>query len=1160
MASLLSFVKRAAHTINNDVIKPVEQAGHTVYSGAAAPVRLAAGEISHNNQAIQNARQSAPTPLQFGAAAANLGTFALGGPLARGAELGIHGAVGFAAPKVAPIVVRNVAAGLGEHAAPQLLKNTVRFGAPALTGAGLNSAFAPTGAVAQGIPIKQAVKTIPQAAAVGGALGLAGPVVGAGAKGVGKVVKAAKPLNQSGKLRLPSFGGQNLSYSSANGITKVSGKRDAVLTKLNQAGAVGKNVPSEEELQYAHAFKVSPEQARKELVNLNEQQSTAASRQMKKPQGVGLSKGVKDQLQPKEQFKRGAKDNTNLNPMKVDAPVVKAGDYGQARLRPSAVSRPIEFSAGQTVNSLKKLSSGDKASFWKAVENPESIKSPALKEAVSRWNDLSNRVHATSQALGGNTNYVSKYARHNWDLSKPEDAARYQELVNKRGGAAVDSYDFSGVNSQNRAFSSITEGEAAGFKLKNPGNPAQDVVDYANSASGTLRKQALAKAITEADMHSPLKNRSFDLGNGQTIPMSEDAIKAIKAFEQHQPSANKAVRGVRTANAAAKTTILSGGQFHPINISVLRAGPSTALAGHPIAAAKGVARTFRPLLPGGKGAVDRVMQKALNDGMVEKAAKIGAPYGQAGYNVEGTALKSGVGHKLVFERQMPMMHDQVVRSVIKDLEKKGISLDSEEARQAGIAANATMGFINKEALNISPRVRQGMSDLMLASQFTPSKVVTLGKVAKGGVAGKYARSDVASNVAAATALITGVGYALGQKSDSIRDSLLRALVNPGVPTPMKDKKGNNIEMRIPLTYTGEISKILGVSLDRQKNGHLGVKWEPNKAVSAHSGLAEWLRSRLSPVASTAVKLKTNTNFADKPLYDPNAPAGTKAIQAGTTIGQGLLPIGTQGIPNTEFVKKRVPSSARDILEANTPGSNPILKGAASSIGFSPRTDQTVGKGLTSSQYFNALDKAGQGLNDHEKAVLELYAGSKKNPVTGKYDVKSNVNDTPAKARALLDQPKVIDNLITMNSKLQSQGQKVDPLWSGNKDQITKVLQYQAMPPGGADRTHWYNQNKDWYSPLADARSKFFGSLPKGDPNKPTAPIEFPKASPDTAANQQKASLISQTVNNARLSCKTTLKFRNSLMPRLITIIRCGLPKVMASLTRSRRLRPASRRL
>lgn len=569
-----------------------------------------------------------------------------------------------------------------------------------------------------------------------------------------------------------------------------------------------------------------------------------------------------------------------------------------------------------------------------------------------------------------------------------------------------------------------------------------------------------------------------------------------------------------------KTSILSGGQFHPVNISVLRAGPTLIGTGHPVRAVKGVVGTFTAT----KGRVQKMLHRAINDTVtdpvtgnsisyVDAAAKIGSPYMQRGYDTAGSKLKSGVGHKLVFEQQIPMMHDQVVRSVIDDLVKKGVSLDSEAAKQAGAAANSTMGFINKEALNIPAWAQKGMRDWMLASQFTPSKIVTMSKVLKGGVAGKYARADVISNVAAATVMIAGVGYLVHQKSDDLRDSLLRAVVDPAVPTPFKDKKGNTVELRIPATYTSEISKFLGLKLVRGTDGHLSVNFNPKSNIP--SNVAEWMRARLSPLPSTALKVYTNTDFADKPLYDPNAQAGKKVIQAATTITQEMMPIGTQGLAYTDVVKNHLPGSAKEVLDANTPGSNPVIKSGLSSVGFTTKTDTTVGKGLQNTQYFTALDEAKSGLNSHEAAALELYSGSKKNPVTGKYEVNPSVYDAKQKASALLANPKVIDKLITLNKTLSDEGQSVDPLWSLPKDKITSYLQYSTMDMGGAQRSAWYNNNSDWYDALSTARNSFFSSLPASDPNKPKLDITYPQASSQVQSLMNQYNAITDTTQKTQ---------------------------------------------
>jgi len=829
--------------------------------------------------------------------------------------------------------------------------------------------------------------------------------------------------------------------------------------------------------------------------------SLAAEQQYKStPKVTPLQADQAKQLNmPTAQERRGnAADNTAANPTKVNIPEVTPGDYAKARSNTQLVSNPIEFSTGQAAKATHGLNPSEKQVFWKAVEDPSLQTTPALQKAVARWNDLSNRVHATSQALGGNTKYVQNYARHNWDLSKPEDATRFQELVAQRGGAAVDPYNFSGLNTQPRVFNSIKEGEAAGFKLKNQGNPAKDIQDYGKSSAYALKQQALTKGFTEADMNQELKNRSYDFRNGQTLPLSEKGAHEIRSFEPGG-NARAPLRGYRAVNKGVKQTLLSASEFHPINISALKAGPAEALAGHPILAAKGVYGTFRAQL--GNGYSDKLQQSALKDGTVEAAARIGTPIKSGtDYSAEGKLNlgKSGLGEKTIFEKAMPAMHIRMVQGAVKDLQRRGISLDSPEARQLGLVINKTMGFVNREVSNFDPRTQRVLSDLALAPQFTRAKwSLVKDALTKGGLAGKYARRAVVGNTAAVTAVSIGLGLLLHQQSDNAKDTIIRNIIHPSVATPLKDSKGNTVELGLPSTYLSEILG-LGSNLSRNNAGHLGITANPQ---NIPGNLENYGRARLASIPSAVVKLMTNTNFAGKPLYDPNAPAGIKAEQAATTLATGSLPIGLQGIAQNSAIKSHLPGPIQQVISANSPGANPLLKSIGSSFGLTPRTDNTVGKGLQTTQYYSALATAKQGLNRQAQDAIDLYSGSKKNPVTGQYDIMPSVNDQRAKATTLLQNPQAIDNLIAMNQKLKSQGQSVDPLWNLSKDQIVKYLQYQAMPPNGADQQAW-RINNAWYSPLQTLRNSFFNSLPAGDPNKPKAPIEYPQASPMTTQLQK----------------------------------------------------------
>lgn len=930
-------------------------------------------------------------------------------------------------------------------------------------GAGFGAAQGASTALQQQQNVPQALRTIGTNTAIGGVGGgLVGgvlPVAGASGRVIVRTADNRTPLNEAGFAKVPS---------PAPGLEPTS----TPVTSSQRTIKVGQATPPD-------FLQTSPDYVPKtpqELADLSPKEQMALT-QPNTP------------LAP-------AEVNTATNPYKSITTPVQPGDYAHAVVNSQVVSRPIDTARTlltDTLKQLKKQSPGEYNNFWQAVEDPSnSNHSPLLQNAIDQWRNVDNKVHGESQALGGNTNYLTEHALHPWQL--PEEFTNH--IVN--GGSPK---DFKGLNNLSRKYRTITEGQVAGLKLGT--DPLGEANRYLQANSSILRKASLKQGLAMADAHQEVKPVTLDLGNGHTVQLSKQGASQARGVQYHVPSSNPVIKGVRTAGQGIKTTILSGGQFHTINIGLLRSVPALIGSGHPRAAATAAYDALRGSFS--KRYADEVIGKAIKDGTVDKAAQIGMPFGSSGYNTEGTFLKSGVGHQLVFNQQIPMFYNQVVRSIIADLEKKGIPLNSAEAQAAGKAGNNTLGFINKEVQKIPPNVNQGLSDLLLARQFTHSKFSQLRTAAtpasykNGAVAGKYAAANIGGNVITAAGLITGVGYALSQKSDNIKDSLLRALIDPAVATPGKDSKGNTIKYRLPGTDTSDIAKLLGIKLVRNSNGHLGVSFNPQ---NVPPGVADYARARLAPFPSAAVKVATNTTYASKPLYDPNAQAGVKAEQGATSVLSGFLPIGAQGLPLTKAVKDRLPGNIQNVLNAQTPGSNPLLKSVGSSFGLTPTTDQTVGKGLQSSQYFSALGDAKSGLNSHEQAALELYAGNKKNPVTGKYDVQPNVNDTVSKARTLLDQPKVIDHLISMNQKLQSEGQKTDPLWSGSKDQITKVLQYQAMPPGGPDRTHWLNQNKDWYQPLSNQRTAFFNSLPTGDANKPSAPIEYPNASPEVASQQE----------------------------------------------------------
>lgn len=936
-------------------------------------------------------------------------------------------------------------------------------------------------------------------------------------KNVAKIIKETS-VDDENKFARGFFSGAKADQKIVLNPNVVSKKPFSLNPTLNSAKpkVAIKQSPSEVsvEQQMADALGMSPKELQKAIAGPD--QEAIAKERIKanntpQPPIVPEGKTAKEAipLQPKYEAPRTPEENTALNPTKITIPDVEPGNTEQVRVNAQLASEPIRYEANFGARLARKLTSQEKQDFPEMVEGTKPIKSKEAQAAVNAYRRMTDQAHAINQSLGGNTNYKQNYYHRQWDLSDPKMAEKYDKILQK--SSYVDPYNFKGINAQPQAFKTVAEGEAAGFHLVNKGDPVKDFETYGNSASYALRQQAIRKGIDQADQLNTGKNVSFDLGNGESVPVSKATAKGIKGLSNHAPTDNPIVKGARVVNKGTKQFVLGGTQFHPINIGVLRAGPELALTGHPIRAVKGTVSMFAS--QASPRFNDYLRTKAAQDGLPEFAARIGIPYGSNDFATTG--VNSIAGHGLIFGKAMPAMQDQMLRSIKSDLDKKGIPYDSPQAHQAGLVANKVLGFLNTTVQNLDPRAQRVVSDWVFAPQFTRSGLELFRDAFRTGLGGKYARAAIVGNVLATTAVIGAIGAATGQNSDDVRDLLLRAIIDPAAPTPLKDDNGNTIRFKTPGTLTSMVAKLLGIGLTRGTDGHLSVTWNPKNVPSS---IADFARSHLSELPANALKIATNTNYAGKPLYDPNAKPGTQIAQGATSIATGLLPIGAQSLPYVPAVKQLFPKDVQTVLDANTPGTDPILKSLASSLGATAATDKTVGKGLSTSRYYDQVDQAKQGLDRQASDALDLYFGSKKNPVTGAYDVKPNANDSRVKATALLQNPTALDHIIIANQNLAKEGENVDPLFSLSKDQITKYFQYTAMAPGSADKIDWVNKNP-WYegSPnnpndggLVAKRNDFFSSLPAGDPNKPKLDIQYPEASAAVKALQTTYSGLAQT--------------------------------------------------
>lgn len=1102
------FVHDAANSIVNDA-KPVV---NTIGGTGAAAIGAVTGQNNDPNYQAQvatmlnhgvvpnNVMTGKATPAQFAGDIAKTGVhyapYFVGGPGALTEKFG-----------------NTVAAKVGNGIVGTVAGKAATAGAQAAIAA---PTFAGLNAVQQGLETgkfnpAQAIQTGLQAGAMTAGGAIAGDLLKGGSHAVVNGIKNTDFKAQDGFAKIPNvpIKGQQPLFNDAhvpqkaniNDVAKALGTTPEKLSSSQSASILGHDSPG--------SLGSSQTLAEKPSTTPLASDHRSAPIQAGKEQNLGTK--IKDRqkipagrTQTESSKPSSSVDKYTTNSTKVNVDEVKPDDYQKVRSNAQRIESNVNVRARQAIHSINRLPATDKSKFWNVVEGTAKSTGAKMDTAISKWRQLSDHVHATSIALGGDTPHLGNYARHNWDLSDPTEAQRFTDLMNQKfndtSGRTISPEDFKGIDNKPRAFDTIKQGEALGFKLKNAGNPAKDIADYVNGANSKLKTQSVAKGMQEAEAHisDSEKSVSQHIGYKSNITTTQRGAHELRAlYESPQPKFTKGQKAVAfydQANRNTKATILSLSQFHTANIG-MQALPALVAKGHPIrainAALDTVGVTFSPK------AADGMINEAIKDGTIDNAARIGTPILEGNdFNASGKlSLNAARGEKLIFERQLPAMHIQMVKAVVADLKKKGISLDSPQARAAGNEVHQIMGYMNKTLNNMSSRNMRGASRVMLAPNFTISKWAVLKDAfTKGGQAGQYARAAVIGKYAAEAALIAGVGAIAGQKSDDIKDTLLRALIHPSIPTPMKDSKGNTIELGLPSNYLSEGLGLVS-QLNRGTDGRLGVNVNP---ANIPQNLENYGQGRLAAIPAMGLKVATNQNYAGKPLYDPAASFGSKVAQASTTLGAGVLPIGLQNLVYTQPVKNALGSipgvggDIKNVLNAGTPGANPLFKGVLSAVGMTPRTDKTVGQGLQTTQYFNALSQAGQGLNAHETDIFKQLTDSKKNPVTGQYDTAPSVYDSTAKANDLLQNPKVLTNLTSMNQSLQKQGQTVDPLYNLTPQQQTQILQINRLDPGNPDKTQLQKavSAQPWYKNFQAAQTTYYNSLPAGDPNRPQAPVKY----------------------------------------------------------------------
>jgi len=536
----------------------------------------------------------------------------------------------------------------------------------------------------------------------------------------------------------------------------------------------------------------------------------------------------------------------------------------------------------------------------KQAENPQQMQK--FMDKLINYYDF--RL-AADRGAGGTTAQVSNYVPHQWDLSKPKDLERFNNLAMQKG-----LQPYKGFRSQPRVFDTYAQGEAMGFKRANP-NIVEDLKHDYGSAADTISKQVLKKGLKEG-VPGMITTKGF----GRTPtgkPYVNSNIKGLEGMS-YDPLVHKQLAGYQprndtnlfnvikengaktpkeiwsavkdigvldtaaslydVANKNLKTMILNFSGFHSINISLSYGGH--ALFADPLRGITGIAKSLRAMVD--EGYTQKLIEGYKKDMIPGTKMSVFDAGLRSGVNM-GRALNPTGGAKynpltqsshLIFDRELHILKMETVKMVFGDGK---INPESTKGHDLGKEINMLMGEMNTHTQNIDPNIQKWMSRTLLAPSFTESKFKIVGDAAlkwdKEKGAGGFARKAVIGK-SIIVALIATFGTLLATgKFPSLQQIALNSTIDPGTQTNLTNPKGKKLDIKYPKTFVSEAS---------------GFFTDPK----------QYAMNRLSPALSTGLKVFTGTDQLGNPLVDPNVKE-SKAMQITKNLGTGFLPIGAQAV-------------------------------------------------------------------------------------------------------------------------------------------------------------------------------------------------------------------------------------------------------------------------
>lgn len=659
----------------------------------------------------------------------------------------------------------------------------------------------------------------------------------------------------------------------------------------------------------------------------------------------------------------------------------------------------------------------DQKLFRTALEEPAQVEQLAaqssnpskFKELVTAHQDYTDRIYALAQRSGKNFGYIKDYYTHIIDRTDPEAEAKLEQLFLRKAANAHSYFE------NKRIVPTIAELEAMGIHLKNP-TVAQDVQQYGNSARRSIGAASLFKGLNEArpgEIASINESGGISIGpDGRPmvplkIPGLEGTAVSQDLYKQHLANLEPKNFGsfigtMDKANRAVKEIKLGGGLFHALNTSLDYVGNKIGHLQIP-RIDQAVHYFFSP------GDWTDYMQGKLEDGTIQRMSDAGVTLSKAPDLLNDSSVLQNVSSKNPLTLLKQATFSRLINYYKIDtwnmMEKGGLGTENpEQTQQVAKVINYIFGGQNHtvgDSVFKSPAAQKAISFLALAPDYQE------GRFGRTAMAGDIRSFDPAHNLARvslagrilATAVIAELGRRLvtGNFDPDIKSMVQNAILNPTIPAPFTNPKGNKQQITLPGSNVTDIYRAAG-------QGQTGIE---------HS-----LISHLAALPSAYTQYVTNKSYYDVPLADPFQGPVTPARKL-AALGMANLPIPvTQGI-NLAQGKVNLPAAA-----LNT-------------IGLRVSTDPNSPSVVYAQTKSNLVNQ----LNPNQQAVFNTISPQTKDMSGNPIDVTKP--DAGTKAKLLLDNWAA---LYPVMKQLDGTESVHNPVFALPENQAKSYYQFVSMDP------------------------------------------------------------------------------------------------------------------